>query len=109
MLAVLRTLVLLAVGSAAAMLFIANNDQSVVVYYWLKDASTGPRSLSVVLFYAFLTGFALAALAGIVDQVRLRARLRQSRRTSEKLEAELAALKNLPLVEPYRGDESKSP
>ncbi len=108
MFAILRTLVALAVGVAASMLFFANYDQTVVVYYWLKDVSSGPRSLSVVLFFAFLAGFVAAALAGIADQVRLRSRIRQMRRTIDRLEGEIGTARSLP-VQPAPEERGNAP
>ena len=98
---IVRTLFYLLVGAALATLIYANYGQKVVVYFdFTQRYHTPETSLSLALFAAMLVGFAVAALVGIADQIRLRSRLRQLRRTHEKLEAELAALRNLPLGEP---------
>jgi uncharacterized integral membrane protein len=105
---VIRTLFYIVVGAALATVIYSNYDQRVVVNFdrW----HTREMPLALALFGAMILGFLVAALVGLADQMRLRGRIRQMRRASEKLESELAALRNLPLGEslPERG-ESKDP
>jgi uncharacterized integral membrane protein len=108
---VIRTLFYIVVGAALATVIYSNYGQRVVVYFdFTQRWHTREMPLALALFGAMILGFLVAALVGLADQMRLRGRIRQMRRASEKLESELAALRNLPLGEslPERG-ESKDP
>jgi uncharacterized integral membrane protein len=108
---VLRTVIYVLLGAALATIIYANYGQEVVVYFdFTRRWRTEPVPLSLALLGALLIGFLGAAAVGIVDQLRLRSKLRKMRRHTEKLEAELGALRNLPLGEsqaaPSAGRES---
>jgi len=99
-LSVIRTLFYVVVGAALATVIYSNYAQRVVVYFDFTERWRTPEiPLSLALFGAMLLGFAVAVLVGLADQIRLRGRIRQMRRATEKLESELAALRNLPLGE----------
>ena len=88
-------------GSVLTIFFISNFDQKVVIYFgWPPNLGfrTVDVPLSLALLGAMLAGFVVAAFLAITDQFRLRTRLRQLRKTNEKLESELGALRNLPLT-----------
>ena len=91
----------LLLGSSLTIFFITNFDQRVVVYFgWPPSLGfqTVDIPLALALLGAMLAGFVVAAFLAITDQFRLRTRLRQLRRTKERLESELEALRNLPLT-----------
>ena len=91
----------LLLGSSLTIFFITNFDQRVIVYFgWPPSLGfqTVDIPLALALIGAMLAGFVIAAFLAITDQFRLRTRLRQLRRTNERLESELEALRNLPLT-----------
>ncbi len=91
----------LILGSALTIFFISNFDQRVIVYFgWppYLGFQTVDIPLALALLGAMLAGFVIAAFLAITDQFRLRTRLRQLRKTNERLESELEALRNLPLT-----------
>lgn len=100
----MRTLTMLfylVLGSALTIFFISNFDQRVVIYFgWPPNLGfrTVAVPLSLALLGAMLAGFVVAAFLAFTDQFRLRTRLRQLRKSNEKLESELGALRNLPLT-----------
>lgn len=100
----MRTLTMLfylLLGSALTIFLISNFDQRVVIVFgWPPNLGleTVDIPLALALLGAMLAGFVVAAFLAISDQFRLRTRLRQLRRTNERLESELAALRNLPLT-----------
>lgn len=97
---VIRTLFYIVVGAVLATLVYSNYGQRVVVYFdFTQRWHTSEIPLALALFGAMFLGFLLAALMALADQIRLRGRIRQMRRATEKLESELAALRNLPLGE----------
>ncbi len=100
----MRTLTMLfylLLGSSLTIFFISNFDQRVVVYFgWPPTLGfqTVDIPLALALLGAMVAGFVVAAFLAITDQFRLRTRLRQLRKTNERLESELEALRNLPLT-----------
>ena len=91
----------LLLGSSLTIFFISNFDQQVVVYFgWPPTLGfqTVDIPLALALLGAMVAGFVVAAFLAITDQFRLRTRLRQLRKTNERLESELEALRNLPLT-----------
>jgi uncharacterized integral membrane protein len=87
----------LLLGSALTIFIYSNFDQSVVVHFtdWYR---TKEIPLALALFGAMVAGFLVAALLAFTQQFRLRSRLRQLRKTNERLESEIAGLRNLPLT-----------
>ena len=100
----MRTLTMLfylLLGSSLTIFFISNFDQRVVVYFgWPPTLGfqTAEIPLALALLGAMVAGFVVSAFLAITDQFRLRTRLRQLRKTNERLESELEALRNLPLT-----------
>lgn len=94
----LRNLFYVILGAVLAIFIYFNFDQRVVIYV-TPGWRTREIPLSLALFGALLVGFLVAAALAVADQIRLRSRLRQMRRTVERLESELAELRKLPLEE----------
>ena len=95
----MRTLTMLfylLLGAALAIFVYSNFEQRVVIYF-TGSYRTVDIPMSLALFGALLAGFLVSAMLAIADQFRLRSRLRHLRKTNERLESELAALRNLPL------------
>lgn len=92
----LRNLFYVLVGAILAVFIYFNYEQGVVIYF-TRTWRTAEIPLSLALFGSILLGFLVAAILAIADQVRLRSRLRQMRRTVERLETELGELRKLPL------------
>lgn len=95
---IVRGLFYILVGVSLTLFLTSNFEQRVVVRFtnWWR---TSEIPLALALFIAVLIGFIVTALLAIADQVRLRSRLRQQRRTIERLEQELGELRKLPLSE----------
>jgi uncharacterized integral membrane protein len=87
------------IGATLAIFIYFNYEQGVVIYF-TRSWHTAEIPLSLALVGSMLLGFLLAAILTVVDQIRLRSRLRQMRRSIERLEAELGELRRLPLEDP---------
>lgn len=94
----LRNLFYVVLGAVLAIFIYFNFDQRVVIYM-TRTWHTQELPLSLALFGALLLGFLVAAVLSVADQIRLRSRLRQMRKTVERLESELGELRKLPLGE----------
>ncbi len=104
----LRNLFYVLVGAVLAIFIYFNFEQGVVIYFtqlWHTDEIP----LSLALFGSMLLGFLVAAVLAIGDQLRLRSRLRQMRRTVERLEAELGQLRRLPLEDSLPARSTEEP
>ena len=95
----IRNLFYVLLGALLAIFIYFNFDQKVVVYF-TPSWHTGETTLAMALFGALLVGFVVAALLSLADQIRLRSRLRQMRKTVERLEAELTELRKIPIEDP---------
>jgi uncharacterized integral membrane protein len=93
----LRNLFYVLTGTVLAIFIIFNFDQRVVVYF-TRSWHTREIPLSLALFGALILGFLVAALLAFADQLRLRARLRQMRRSIERLETQLGERRK-PLID----------
>jgi uncharacterized integral membrane protein len=93
----LTMLFYLLLGSALTV-FIYSNFQQDVVIRFTNRYHAGPIPLALALFGAMVAGFLIAALLAFTQQFRLRSRLRHLRKTNERLESEIAGLRNLPLT-----------
>jgi uncharacterized integral membrane protein len=92
----MRTLTLffyLLLGSALTIFIYSNFEQSVVIHFTDRYRTTD-IPLALALFGAMVAGFLVAALLAFTQQFRLRSRLRQLRKTNERLESEIAGLRN---------------
>ena len=94
----LRNLFYVLLGAILAIFIYFNFDQRVVIYF-TRSWHTVEIPLALALFASLLVGFLVAAILAVADQIRLRSRLRQMRRTVEHLESELGELRKLPLEE----------
>ncbi|HEX9724578.1 MAG TPA: LapA family protein [Vicinamibacteria bacterium] len=87
----------LLLGSALTIFIYSNFEQSVVIHFTDRYRTTA-IPLALALFGAMVAGFLVAALLAFTHQFRLRNRMRQLRKTNERLESEIAGLRNLPLT-----------
>ena len=94
----LRNLFYVLIGAVLAIFIYFNFDQRVVIYF-TRSWHTREIPLSLALFGAMILGFLVAALLAIADQLRLRTRLRQMRRNTERLESELGERRKHPVDE----------
>ncbi|MFQ5790921.1 MAG: LapA family protein [Acidobacteriota bacterium] len=95
---IVRSLFYVLLGVTLAIFLMSNFEQRVTVSF-TKLWQTREISLSLALFTAMMAGFLVGAVLAIADQLRLRSRLRQMRRSTERLEAELSELRKLPLTD----------
>ena len=91
------TLFYILVGSALTIFIYSNFDQEVIVYF-TSGFHTAEIPLALALLGSMIAGFLVTALFAFTHQFRLRNRLRHLRKTNEKLESEIAGLRNLPLT-----------
>lgn len=66
---------------------------------FLKDLSPGALPLYGFGLVAFLVGLLLGGGWGVLQQLRLRGRIREAQRLIQERERELSSLRNLPVVE----------
>jgi uncharacterized integral membrane protein len=74
-----------------------NLEQRTIVRFWNWQSSELP--LILFLFEAFVVGLLVWFLVAIFHELQLRSEIRHVRKENKKLEAELKALRNLPLEE----------
>jgi len=74
-----------------------NLEQRTVVRFWSWESAELP--LIFFLFEAFVVGLLVWFLVAIFHQLQLRSEIRQMRKENKKINAELTALRNLPLQE----------
>ena len=91
----LRNLFYVVIGAALAIFIYFNFDQRVVIYF-TRSWHTQEIPLALALFGALVVGFLVAAVLAVADQLRLRSRLRQMRRTIEQLESHGGGLRSSP-------------
>jgi len=97
----LRNLFYVLIGAVLAIFIYFNFDQRVVIFN-TRSWHTKELPLSLALFGTMILGFGVAAILAIADQIRLRSRIRQMRRTIEQLESELGERRTPPLESPPR-------
>ena len=78
---------------------IMNIGQQVDINLFFWQFEEGP--LILVIFEAFIAGMLVWFLIAFINELKLRADLRNARRESEELQEELQALRNMPLQEPF--------
>jgi len=81
-----------------------NLEQRTVVRFWSWESAELP--LILFLFEAFVVGLLVWFLVAIFHELQLRSEIRHIRKENKKLQAELTALRNLPLEENERAEES---
>lgn len=74
-----------------------NLEQHTVVSFWNWQSAELP--LILFLFEAFVVGLLVWFLVAVFHELQLRSEIRQVRKQNKKLQAELTALRNLPLEE----------
>lgn len=82
-----------------------NLEQRTVVRFWSWESAELP--LILFLFEAFVVGLLVWFLVAIFHELQLRAEIRRIRKENKKLQAELTALRNLPLEEEEMMEESR--
>jgi len=95
---IIRSIVILLAGAALATFLWSNYDQRVVISF-TERFRTVEISLSAALVGAMVAGFLFSVALALPNQFRLRGRVREARRRSERLERELAELRTLPLTD----------
>jgi len=100
---------ILIIGVFVGMLTFAiqNNDQ----YSTLKLGSwrTDPLPVIAIILGAFFIGVVFTSLIGIIEGMKLRVNNARLKRKVKKLQAEVDALRNLPLGGPTEDDRSPVP
>jgi len=97
---IIRSVIWLLVGATLAIFLWSNYEQKVVISFTeFNSFKTVPIPLSAALFAALAGGFMLAVALSLPNQFRLRGRVREMRRTLERLENEIAELRKLPLTD----------
>jgi uncharacterized integral membrane protein len=81
-----------------------NLEQRTVVRFWNWQSAELP--IILVLFEAFVVGLLVWFLVAIFHELQLRSEIRRIRKEHRKLQEELTALRNLPLEEDQRAEES---
>lgn len=76
---------------------IQNLDQRTVVRFYKWESAELP--LILFLFEAFVLGLLVWFLVAVFHELQLRSEIRHIRKENRKLQAELTALRNLPLEE----------
>jgi uncharacterized integral membrane protein len=93
--------VLGAIVGMAVLLFALQNQEPVTLHF-LSTWQTQPIPLFLVMMASVASGFVMASLFGLAAYLRQRRIIRQQRRTIADLQAELQALRTLPIEAPSR-------
>ncbi len=80
----------------AVVIFGSKNMGNVTVNYYF---GTYDMPLFLLMSVLIVIGAALAAMIGIVDQLKLKSRFRTQQKKIKELESELSSLRHLPLTE----------
>lgn len=91
--------VLGAIVGMAVLLFALQNQEPVTLHF-LSTWQTQPMPLFLVMIASVACGFVVASLFGLAAYLRQRRITRQQRRTIADLQAELHALRTLPIDAP---------
>jgi uncharacterized integral membrane protein len=98
-------ILLLAVFFVALVFMLQNKDQ--VISLTLGSWTTRPQPAVYIILGAFFTGVVFTSLVGILEGMKIRAGHSRLKRKVKKLQAEVDALRNLPLTGPE--DEGQAP
>lgn len=100
-------IVLMLVFFLALVFMLQNKDQALILTLgpWTSD----PLAAVYVLLGAFFVGVIFTSLIGIIEGMKLRAGNARLKRKVRKLQAEVDALRNLPLTGPEEDDPSLLP
>lgn len=98
-------IVLLAVFFLALVFMLQNKDQ--VLTLTLGSWTSEPQAAIYVILGAFFAGVVFTSLVGIIEGMKLRAGNARLKQKIRKLQSEVDALRNLPLIAPE--DEAQAP
>ncbi len=104
MMRVLRS-ILLVVLIGLMLVFVLQNSSELVrpveikLDLFLKDLSPGPVPQYGLVLGALLAGILIGGIWGLLQQLGLRSRLRETKKLLKERESELDSLRNLPVVE----------
>ncbi len=97
----IRSVIILIGVIAFLWLGMKNADQSVNFYFFAKEFPN--LKLNLLMLVVFAAGMVFAFLIAIVNEFQLRSVISRQRKTIQRVERELAALRNLPLEESEGG------
>ncbi|HEY3174547.1 MAG TPA: LapA family protein [Candidatus Polarisedimenticolia bacterium] len=101
-------LILIIVLFCAALVFAyQNKDQTASLTF--GSITTDPLSVFIIILGAFLVGVVFTSIIGIIEGMKLRLSNARLKRKVKKLQAEVDALRNLPLTGPTDMDRSAAP
>ena len=101
----LALILIIAVFCAALVFAIQNNSQTATLT--LGSFTTEPLPIFIIILGSFLMGVVFTSVIGIIEGMKQRLGGTRLRRKVKKLQAEVDALRNLPLTGPV--DEDRSP
>lgn len=105
---IFRSILWLFVGGILAIFLWSNFEQRVVISF-TSLFRTVPVPLSAALVGALAVGFLLAVALSLPNQFRLRARVRELRQKTERLEEEISELRKLPLTDVSQSTPESTP
>lgn len=92
---ILRAVLVIIIGFLLCVLALQNYSELTNVK--LFHRYYGNVSLSIVMLYAFAFGLLTVGVFAVIDEIRLRTRLRKEKKEKDALYEELKALRNLAL------------
>jgi uncharacterized membrane protein YciS (DUF1049 family) len=94
---IIRGIIIL-IGAIALLWLGTLNAGTAVDFYFFNKTFTGAE-LNIIIVIAFVAGMIVWAIGAWIREVQLVLRLAKSKRTIERLEREIADLRNIPLEE----------
>ncbi len=98
---------IIAVFCAALVFAIQNNNQTATLT--MGSFTTEPLPVFIIILGSFLMGVVFTSVIGIIEGMKQRLGSARLKRKVKKLQAEVDALRNLPLTGPVDLDRSPSP
>lgn len=102
---VIRWILIMVVLLLVILFSYQNMDQSVVVKFWQYQTRSLP--LIVVMFASFASGLCVWFLVSLIQNLRLKKNVRVLQNKTNKLEQELANLRNISIDENIKPEETK--
>jgi uncharacterized membrane protein YciS (DUF1049 family) len=84
---------------AIALLWLGTKNAGTTIDFHLFTKTFYNAELNIILVVTFIAGMLVWAIGSWIREVQLTLRLARSRKTIQRLEQELSALRNLPLEE----------
>ena len=84
---------------AVALLWIGTKNAGTTIDFHLFARTFPSTELNIILVVSFISGMLVWAIGAWIREIQLVLRLAKSRKTIQRLERELSALRNLPLEE----------